>query len=367
MRNMVLLIGLLAFAIANPTSIASADNWRKQIDEVYERWDSTEKPGVMLSIIQDGEVVHSRGFGMANVQKQIPIDENSLFNLASISKQFTAAAITLLVLDKKLSFEDDVRVFCPYLPNYPRTITVEHLIHHTSGLPDVFGVIEQQGIEFKYSYGNQDVLPILAQIKQLEFEPGERFSYSNSNYILLAEIVHKVSGKTLRDFCKQRIFDPLGMDQTRVDDNLQNLDGPHSTESYLKIRRDVYEHTPRMDYLVGDGNVVTSVRDFAKWDANIRSGIVGGPDFLRKILTPGKLNSGEVTTYAFGIDVSENSGRIRYAHGGSWLGYRCYWGHYPEEGTTVLVFANHGIANLRQDKVEQIYFRARESIEKSSE
>lgn len=363
-RKVIWLIASLAFAVGSVTSAVHAEDWREQIDELYARWDSTEKPGVMLCIIQDGEVVHSRGFGMANVEKRVRIDQKSEFNLASISKQFTAAAIAMLVLDEKLSLEGDIRTFFPYLPEYDETITVRHLVHHISGLPDVFGVIEEKKIEFKYPYGNEDVLPIVAQIEVLEFQPGEKYSYSNSNYILLAEIVHKVSGQTLREFVKRRIFDPLEMRRTRVDDNLLNLTGPHATESYKKIRKNEYQHQPRNDYIAGDGNVVTSVIEFARWDANFRSGKVGGADFLKMILTPGKLNSGKSTTYAFGINVTESSGRRRYAHGGSWLGYRCYWGHYPDENATFLVFGNHGIANLRQDKVEEIYFEAREASAK---
>jgi CubicO group peptidase (beta-lactamase class C family) len=363
-RKAMLLIGLLVLAIGSANHAALAEDWRQQIDELYERWDSTEKPGVMLCIIQDGQIVHSRGFGMANIEKQIRIDKNSEFNLASISKQFTAAAIALLVLDEKLSVEDDIRTFCPYLPEYEQTITVGHLVHHISGLPDVYGVMEQEKIEFKYAWGNEDVLPILAQMDELDFTPGEKYSYSNSNYILLAEVVHKVSGQTLREFVKQKIFDPLEMRKTRVDDNLSNLTGPNATESYRKIRKNEYRHDPRNDYVAGDGNVVTSVIEFARWDANFRSGKVGGADFLKMILTPGKLNSGKSTTYAFGINVTESSGRRRYAHRGSWLGYRCYWGHYPDEGATFLVFGNHGIANLRQAKVEEIYFGAREASAK---
>ncbi len=356
-RLFLLLVWFLVFAAGSAANTAGANDWRQQIDELYERWDSTETPGLMLCIIQDGQVVHSRGFGMANVEKQIRIDENSQFNLASISKQFTAAAIALLVLDEQLSMDDDIREFCPYLPEYDQKIIVRHLVYHISGLPDVYGILDKKGIEFKYSWGNEDVLPILAKIEELDFQPGEKYSYSNSNYILLAEIVHKVSGQTLREFVKQRIFDPLEMHRTRVNDNLKNVTGPHATESYKKIRKNEYQHDPRNDYIVGDGNVVTSVIDFAKWDANFRSGKVGGADFLKMILTPGKLNNGESIAYAFGINVGESNGRVRYAHGGSWLGYRCFWGHYPDEGTTILVFANHGIGNLRQDKVEELYFQ----------
>ena len=359
-RTISMLLALLCAGLICVNEVASAEDWSKQVDELYERWNSPDKPGLMLSIIQDGKVVFSRGYGMANVEEQIPIDELSEFNLASVSKQFTAAAIALLVLDGKLSLDDDIRKYCPYLPKYKNVITVRHLIHHISGLPDVYGVMDELDIEFSYGWGNEDVLPILAQVKELEFEPGEEFCYSNSNYILLSEIVHKVSGHTLREFTKQRIFDPLEMKRTRVDDNLHQLTGLHATLSYRKVRKNLYELEPRSDYITGDGNVVTSVSDFAKWDTNFRTAKVGGADFLKMILTPGKLNNGESITYAFGIDVAENEGRLRYSHGGSWLGYRCYWGHYPNEGTTVMLFANHGISNLRQGKLEEIYFSARD-------
>lgn len=338
---------------------AAAGDWRGEVDALFARWDSPDSPGVMLAIAQDGEIVHARGFGTANLEKGIPIGADSLFNVASVSKQFTAASVALLVLDGKLSLDDDIRKFLPYLPEYDPKITVRHLVHHTSGIPDVFGEIRKRKIKFRYPFGNQDALPVIATAAEPHFPPGEKFRYSNSNYVLLAEIVHKVSGRTLREFTGEHIFGPLGMVNTRVDDNLERLDEPNMVTSYRK-RNDKFQHTPRNDYMSGDGNVVTSVVEMARWSQNFHTHKVGGREFVELILTPGVLNSGEKIEYAFGIMVGEFEGRRRYSHGGSWLGFRSHWSHFPDEGTTILVFCNHGKSERHQNEVARIYFAARD-------
>lgn len=346
-------------AVIASFSTAMAGNWTEEVDALYAEWDSAESPGVMLAIVQDGEMVHARAFGMANIERGRAIEADSLFNVASISKQFTAAAAAMLALEGKLDLDRDIREVLPYLPHYEPTITVRHLVHHTSGIPDVFAEMQKRKIQFEYPYGNEDMLPVIATIDENDFEAGAKYAYSNSNYILLAEIVQKISGQSLREFTRERIFEPLGMAATHVGDRLDELDRPLIVESYQK-RKKQYVHIPRNDYVVGDGNVLTSVVEMARWGENFRTKVVGGEAFVEMMLTRGQLNSGETIDYAMGISVSEVEGRRRYSHGGSWLGYKGHWAYFPDEGTAIMVFANHGQYVLHQDEVAKIYFAARE-------
>ena len=332
--------------------------WQEDLDAVFDHWFEDNLPGVMLHIVEDGEVTYSQGYGMADIERSIQHSPAMLFNLASVSKQFTAAAIALLALDEQLDLDADVRSILPYVPDYGHPISIRHLVHHTSGLPDILGIMESQNLQFDNGWGNRDVLPLLQDIEQLKFVPGEEFDYSNTNYILLAEIVGAVSGTTLRAFVDHRIFKPLGMTTARVDDDLHRIDDENMVQSYKRVRGG-YEKLVRDDFLVGDGNVVASVSEFAIWSENFSSGKVGGDAFIRLMTTPGKLNNGESTSYAFGIFVDEHAGKRCYIHGGSWLGYRCLWIYYPLQKTTLLIFCNHSRANLNQDEVAKIYFESR--------
>ena len=338
------------------TCSVAAEDWRSKIDAMYAQYDSEESAGAIVAVVVDGEAEYLRGFGMENIEKGVPITRDTRFNVASVSKQFTAACIALLVLEGKVDLDEEIQYYLPYLPDYGHKVTVQHLIHHTSGITDVFGLIEQNKIRFRYPYGNEDVLPIIAGRKELEFTPGEKFSYSNSNYILLAEIVQKVTGYRLNEFATERIFKPLGMDNTRFDDNLHLWEGQRA-ESYHRTPKGKYRHLERVDYLIGDGNIVTTIDDMMKWDANYRTGKVGGKAFLDLMQSQGKLNNGATIEYAFGIFVTENHGRPCIQHSGAWLGFRAYWEHFHEDHVSVIILGNHNyLKNF--DEVSGFYFGA---------
>lgn len=338
------------------TPLAAAADWKSEIDTLFSEWDANDSPGAMVYIARDREVEFSKGYGMANIEKDTPITESTMFNVASVSKQFTAAAIALLVTEGKLDLDQDVRELLPYLPDYGHTVRIRHMIHHTSGITDVLGLVDSD--DFEGGWGNQDVLPILTEIGELKFTPGEKYEYSNSNYFLLAEIVEKVSGMSFREFVDTRIFQPLGMTEARVDDNLDHLEDDNVALSYRKSKRRPAIKIERNDYLVGDGNVVVSARDFAKWQRNFTTREVGSEAFHELILSTRPLNNGEPNPYAFGISVGEHHGRTAYMHSGSWLGFRTIGIYYPEERVSLIVFANHNRYKLLHDEIAEIYFDA---------
>jgi len=347
----------LTTLLTSQSSIANED-YRDEITALYEDWEGDDRPGVAIAIIDQGKLVYVHGFGMANVEKGVPIDADSMFNIASISKQFTAGAIAKLLLDGKLTLDDPIRKHLPYLPDWADTVTVEQLVHHQSGVPDIFRYMAQHDVEFDHVWGNEDVVPHIKKMK-LEFEPGEKFKYSNTNYVLLAEIVETLSGMSLRQFTDKQFFAPLGMRHTHIDDDLSK-DQENLVISYARPRRNKFAPVERRDVLVGDGNIVTTINDFAKWDAELRNPIVLGQEWRDLMLSRIKLNNGEVHDYAFGLFVSEEDGDTRIGHGGSWLRFRSQWSLLKDLGVSVIEFANHG-SRLKTDKVIEIYLNARDS------
>ena len=188
----------------------------KRIDSVFSQFDGTNRPGCALGVGQGGVPVYARGYGMSDLQHGVPITPQSIFHVASVSKQFTAFAVGLLAQDGKISLDDDVRKYIPELPVYGKTITIRHLIYHTSGIRDQWELLGMAGWRYPDDlFTQEDVLDIVVRQKALNFSPGDEYVYSNSGYSLLAMIVQRVSGKTLREFANQRIFQPLGMTSTQ--------------------------------------------------------------------------------------------------------------------------------------------------------
>ncbi len=192
----------------------------KKVDEIFAKWDRTDSPGCALSAMQGGKIIYKRAYGMANLDHDVILTTDTPFHVASISKQFTAASIVLLEQDGKLSFDDDVHKYIPELPDFGAKITIRNLLHHTSGLRDQWDLLELAG--WRYSLDlitNEDVMSVVVRQKALNFAPGSEYSYSNTGFTLLGEIVKRVSGKSLREFTTERIFVPLGMTSTHFRDD----------------------------------------------------------------------------------------------------------------------------------------------------
>lgn len=182
-----------------------------KVDQLFTQWDKSDSPGCALAIIQNGEIIYKRGYGMANLEYNIPISPNSVFDIGSTSKQFTAMCIALLARQNLLSLDDELQQYMSEIPRYDRPITIRHLIHHTSGLRDYADLWDVAGITYGNHYSDKDILALIARQKGLNFQPGKEWRYSNSGYFLLAQIVKRVSGKSLRIFAEDNIFAPLGM------------------------------------------------------------------------------------------------------------------------------------------------------------
>ncbi len=355
LSGMSVLAGLAQTA-APPAPPAPSDNPSKRVDDLFQKMDTTVSPGCALSVIQDGRIVYERGYGMADLDHNVPIAPTTVFHVASMSKQFTAASILLLAQDGKLSLDDPVRKYIPELPDFGTPVTIRQLIHHTSGLRDQWDLLGLAG--WRYSLDlitDDDVLSVISRQKDLNFTPGSKHLYSNTGYTLLAQIVKRVSGQSFREFTTARIFEPLGMKSTHFRDDHAEI-----------VKNMAYGYEPagatfRISITnfdtVGATSLLTTVEDLARWDENFYHPAVGGDSLIQKMLERGKLNNGEQLTYASGLDIGTYRGMATVDHGGADAGYRSDMIRFPDQHFSVACLCNLASANPSDlaRKVAEIY------------
>ncbi|HKT48500.1 MAG TPA: serine hydrolase domain-containing protein [Candidatus Acidoferrales bacterium] len=326
-------------------------------DEVFADLAKPGSPGCALAAARDGKILYEHGYGLANIEENVPIAPTTIFDIGSTSKQFTAASILLLEKQGKLSVRDDIRKYLPELPDYGRKITILHLLNHTSGLRDYLTLMDLAGINTDSVTTDEDALEIVTRQKALNFDPGAEFLYSNTGFFLLSVIVKRVSSKTLREFAGENIFEPLGMAHTQYRDDHTALI-PNRAMAY-DWNEKKHAFTLDVSYFeqTGDGAVHTSVEDLLKWDENFYSGQVGGQAFLAEIQEPGKLNSGKTLDYAKGLMVGNYRGLRTVMHGGAWGGYRAQLLRFPDQHFSVVCLCNLGSAqpDARAHRVADVY------------
>ena len=272
-----------------------------KVNRLFAPWDKPDSPGCALAIIKDGRLIYKRGYGMANLELNVPITPQTVFYVGSCSKQFVAFCIALLAQQKKLSLDDDIRKYIPEMPDYGMPITINHLIHHTSGLRDYLSLEEIAGIPLGF-YHQQQALKLIARQRALNFRPGEEYLYSNSGYLLLAEIVARVSGQSLASFAQEKIFKPLGMKNSRFHDDYSKLIKNRASGYFPDNEgKDKFKNFISTFDCVGSGGLYTSVEDLFLWDQNFYHHHLGGPDLTQMMEKPGRLNNGQKLHYGFGL------------------------------------------------------------------
>ena len=317
---------------------ALPDSIIKKIDSLFSRY-TTTTPGCAVAIIKNQEVVFKKGYGMSNLEYNIPITPSSVFHIASESKQYVAFCMLLLEQQGKLSLDDDIRKYLDYVPDFGKQITIRHLIHHTSGLRDQWQLLANAGWQLDDVITQEHIIKLVSKQKALNFEPGEEHLYCNTGYTLMAEIVKKASGLSLREYADKYIFQPLEMAHTHFHDNYREL-VPNRTYSYSPKGAKEYQHSVLSYSTVGATSLFTTVEDEAKWVMNYEHGKVGGKELVEKMYTKGVLNNGKELTYAFAINMDEYKGWKLIGHGGGDAGYRTYAGRFPEQQLGVIVFSN---------------------------
>ena len=341
-RSMMKLSALVGLAIGISATAAAQTLTPvqiKRIDSVFAQFDGTNRPGCAVGVGQAGLPTYLRGYGMSDLQHGVPITPQSIFHVASVSKQFTAFAVGLLAQDGKLSLDDEVRKYIPELPDYGKKITLRHLIYHTSGIRDQWELLGMAGWRYPDDlFTQEDVLDIVVRQKELNFSPGDEYVYSNSGYSLLAIIVQRVSGKSLREFADLRIFQPLGMANTHVHDDHAMI-VPGRTSAFEMGPSGWKISIPDFD-THGATSLFTTVGDLLKWQHNFEAMTVGSPALIKDALTSVVLNPGKPANYGFGISIEKYRGAEAFGHGGADAGYRADVVRFPAHHLEIAVACN---------------------------
>ncbi len=338
------LIAVLCFSPANAVGQALSSEMRANIDKIFAAFDKSGSPGCAMAVYRNGAIAYTRGYGEASLEHGVSITSRTVFDIGSTSKQFTAFSILLLERDGKLSLDDDVRKHVPELQPTARTVTIRHLMLHTSGLRDYLTLWSLAGMKTENWTTQRDAVRLVARQKQPNFPAGEEWLYSNTGYLLLGEIVARVSGRSLAEFAAERIFQPLGMDHTfYLDDHTRVV--PGKAEGYGPRRGGGFSVEMSDFEQTGDGAVQTSVEDLLLWDRNFYWPKVGDSALLEKARTVGVLNNGKKLDYGAGLRIGTYRGLPTVRHGGSWAGYRAELLRFPQSQTSIACLCNLGTAN----------------------
>lgn len=323
-----------------------------QIDQIFASWDAADSPGAALAVLQDGELVYAKGYGLANLEYGLPITPTTVFHVASVSKQFTAMAVMLLVQGGLVSLHADIHTYLPELPDFGQTITLWHLLHHTSGLRDQWELLVAAGWRMDDVITKEQIMKLVQRQRGLNFHPGAEYLYSNTGFTLAAEIVARVSGQSFRDFCAERIFGPLGMERTHFHDDHEEI-VPGRAYSYAPKAGGGWRKSVLNYANVGATSLFTTVIDLAKWLNNFDQAIVAGGEVLRQMETPFMLRSGHPTEYGLGLMLGEYHGQTEIGHSGADAGFRAWCGRFPKHGLGLVVLCNFACA-IPRDLARQV-------------
>jgi CubicO group peptidase (beta-lactamase class C family) len=329
---------VILFAQSLPDSMIS------KIDNLFKQWDNPNTPGCAIAIIRNDSILYKKGYGSANLEYGIPISPETIFHMASVSKQFTAFSIVLLEKQGKLKLDDDIRKYLSWFPDMGKKITIRHLLNHTSGVRDQWQLLAISGTRLDDVITQEHIVKILSKQKELNFQPGEQFLYSNSGFTMLAEIVKAVTGQTLRAFTDSAIFRPLGMTNTHFHDNYEEIEKNRSY-SYGRIDSTHFSNSILSYSNAGATSLFTNIDDMALWVMNFYNHKVGNQKDIDRLTEKGKLNTGKETDYALGISSDKQFGWRRFSHSGGDAGYRTFIAVFPDLKIGFLVFSNLGDFN----------------------
>ncbi len=351
----------LTWQIAEPKGTTP----EKQIDQLFAVWNNLQSPGASVAVCKDGKIVFEKGYGSAELEYKIPITPATVFHIASVSKQFTAFAVLLLESEGKLSMNDDIRKYIPEVPDFGKKITLNHLVHHTSGLRDQWELLALAGWRLDDNISTAQILRLISRQKELNFAPGEKEMYSNTGFTLLAEVVARVSGMSFPDFTRTRIFEPLKMTHTLFYDNCEKL-VPNRAYSFYADSTG-YKKSNLNYSTVGATSLFTTAPDLCLWAMNFEKPVVGR-EIMGKMSERGVLNNGDTIDYAMGQVIGEYKGLKVYAHGGADAGYRSQLYRIPDEHFSVNVLSN--LASFSPwslgNKIIDIYLKDKEVMNAAS-
>jgi CubicO group peptidase (beta-lactamase class C family) len=337
MKRLLYLLIFSAFTI----SVSSQNSKIDTLERFFDNY-NVNTPGCDIGVVKDGELIYQRGFGSSCLDYSVPNDANTKFFIGSITKQFTGACIAYLILEEKLNPNDDIRKYIPEFPFYGDTIRVKNLLHHTSGIKNYETAMDLSGIGFdSYSSNYNHILRLIFNQANLDFKPNKKFSYSNSNYTLLAEIVKRISGQPIEKYAEQKLFIPIGMYNTFYWTNPKQVI-KHRAVGYKSLSNGQYEISHPLGIPFGSGNMISTVVDLGKWGDFLVNQYAENTDFI-KIYTETcntKDTDYESAEYAYGIDILQYRGLLKYEHNGGMLGFCSRIAIYPAHGLSIIVLGN---------------------------
>jgi CubicO group peptidase (beta-lactamase class C family) len=356
-RNLLLLFAVACSAAAQSASPQDAPkDAPEQVGKIFAAFNHTDTPGCAVGVSLAGNEVLHAAYGMADLEHHVELTPDSIFEAGSVSKQFTAAAVLLLAEQGNLSLTDPISKYFPELPDYGTPITIDQLLHHTSGLRDWGSVEEVAGWpRGTREYSNAWVLDIASHQKSLNYVPGDDWSYTNTGYNLLAILVQRVSGKSLAEFTHDNIFVPLGMQSTSWRDDFQRI-VPNRAIAYEK-KDGVQHQLMPFENAYGNGGLLTTVDDLLCWNARFGDSKIGDATFIGSELEPGRLNDGRSLFYSAGLFITAHNGAREISHAGSTAGYSTWLGYYPSRQLSVAVLCSEAETNatLLGHKVADVY------------
>ena len=315
----------------------------QKIDSIFNSWTESNHPGGAIGIMQNGEVIYSKAFGLASLEYQVPNTMETIFNVGSVSKQFTAMGIVLLQEKGLLSIDDDIRKHLPDMPDFGHTITIRHMLHHTSGMRSLHAMLGLAGWRDDDSRTNEDLYRFMLNQKELNFIPGDEYLYCNTGYMLMVNIIENVTKEKFPQWMKTNVFEPLGMSNTYVEDRYDRI-VPNNATSYYGAKGDFFRAVEYWGY-VGSGNVHSTTNDLLNWLQNFSTPSTNWSSAFEMLKTTDELNDGSENNYAFGVSLDEFKGYIRVQHGGAIGGFRAYASTYPEEQLSIAVLTNFSSSN----------------------
>ena len=313
----------------------------ERVEDILARYERTDTPGAAVAVVVDGELAYTNAFGLSDLEHGTEATPESAFYVASLAKQVTAFAIAMLADQGQLSLDADIRTYLPEVPDFSETITVRHLVHHTSGLRDAYGMLALAGWRSGDPITTEDILRVVSRFESLDQTPGDLHLYSNTNYTLLAEIVARVTGQPFADWVEAHLFRPLGMARTRFVADPETL-VPNRVTNYAPLEGGGFARQPAVLYDIGPGGLYSTAPDLAAWTQNLMTGRVGGEAVIREIREVGVLNDGTESEYAFGLGVGDHNGLMTLGHGGSAPGTQSTLRVYPAQRFAVIVLSNAG-------------------------
>lgn len=329
------------------SAVTTSDRQNDIIDRFFRESHSPQQPGMAVGIYRGGRSVFLQGYGTADLEHDVRITPQTVFHIASVSKQFTAFAIALLARERKVDLDADIRTYLPYLEHLGHPITVNHLIHNISGLRDQWALFTLGGQEMDSRLRQRQIINMVSRQRALNFAPGSEFMYSNTNFTLLAEIVHAVSGRTLRQFTTEHIFQPLGMAHTFFYDDVTEV-VPGRAHSYRKTATSASWQRALLNYdNSGATSLLATVTDFARWAGNFAHPTVGDAALIEQVCsTSGRLRDGAPFNYGFGLWRRRYAGHEAVEHSGGDAGFRSWFAFFPQEDFGLALFANYPVEDF---------------------